>query len=188
MRFQPQHTRQLHPRPLSGFTLTEVMVAALITVMVTLGALTSATRAYQIAAQARIRDNARVVLKTYADQFLRLQTTERAVDNSVYTRWLFNVTPGPTSQGLRWGELSDDITRDPMPTDPLVIQLRGNGDETSPATVTRDVTYINPTTGETSLTRQTEAAGYYLQATFTVSYSLNGRDFATSQTVLRAVP
>lgn len=165
------------------------MVASVIIVLISMGALAVLSRAYQIVAHARIRDNARVILKTYGDQFLRLQTTERANSGITYTRWLFNVTPGPTSQGLRWGELSDDPTSTVMSTDPLTIQLRGNGDTSTPAVVTRNVVYVNPTTGETSTTnRFTRAAGYYLQGVFTVTYTFEGKQRSESLTFLRAVP
>ena len=165
------------------------MVACTITVMISLGAFTALSKSYEMIAHARIRDNARVILKTYGDQFLRLQTTERAPSGVTYTRWLFNITPGPTSQGLRWGELSDDPTSTVMSTEPLTVQLRGNGDNTTPAVVTRNVVYVNPVTGETSTTsRFTRAAGYYLQAEFTVTYTFNGRPRSESLTFLRAVP
>lgn len=170
-------------------TLAEVMVASVIIVMITVGALACLSKSYEIAAHARLKDNARAVLRTYGDQFLRLQTTERSNSGITYNRWLFNVTNGPTSQGLRWGSLSNDSTATAMPTTPLVVPLRGNGDAATSATITRDVVNVNPNTGAANgTTRVNEAAGYYLQATFTATYVFQGQQQSESLTFVRAVP
>ena len=110
-------------RRVAGFTLLEAMLSTTIFTMVTLGVYTILIKSYQMIALSRCRDEARAVLRTYADQFLRLQTTER-VSGATYNRWLFNPTNGPSGRGLRWGELSDRNTSTAA-TDVALVLLDG---------------------------------------------------------------
>jgi hypothetical protein len=170
-----------------AFTLVEAMVATTVFTMVTLGVYSMLIKSYQLAALTRCRDDARGVLRTFADQFERLQTTE-LVGSTTYNRWLFNPTGGPSGRGIRWGSLSDDNTSTAAPdVVSLAITLGGAGHPT-PATLTRDVRYVDASTGATSSTQAIQAAGFMLQGTFTINFSRNGKSYSQSLTVLRVAP
>ncbi len=178
-------------RMFAAFTLVEAMVSTVIFTMCMLGVYTIEVRSYNISALTRYRDNARAILQSYADQFERLQTT----DTSGYTVWLFNTTNGVyTGEGLLWDDntgtpqLSDESTNiaAATPSSGLSITL-GSSSSTIPATVTRLVEQISPTTGSSSSAPYT-AAGYLLRATFSISFTVSGYPYTQSMTVLRAVP
>jgi type II secretory pathway pseudopilin PulG len=164
--------------------------------MLALGVFSTLIKSYQIIALARSRDQARAVLRTYADQFMRLQTTDK-VGATTFMRWLFIPTGGATGIGLRWGQLSDnntsmsaeDVAGVPAGTlIPNIAITLGNGPQTTPATLTRNVSYVNPSTGAPSGTQQIDAAGFLLTATFAITYSHLSETKVESLTVVRAVP
>lgn len=171
-----------------GFTLVEAIMACLIFSMCTLGVLQLLVRAYNMSLLTRTRDNARTVLATYADQFQRLQTTEKV--GSVYaTRWLF-YPYGVTGSGLAWGTLSDsNVLTNPLPSAPANFAINlGTTTNPVPATVTRDVKYVEDATGTTVAGLQVKAAGYMLQGTFAITYKVNNKQYTQSMTMTRAVP
>jgi len=143
-----------------------------------------------MAALSRCQDDARAVLRSYVDQFQRLQTTED-VDEESQNRWLFDTTPAPTGMGLvspSVGLSDHNVKENPLLATPhLEIQLGGEGHST-PAKVTREVFYINADTGERTTVKNAQAAGYMLQGIFTVTYSINQQERSQSMSVLRVVP
>lgn len=175
---------------LRGYTLAEAMIASTVFAMIMLGVYAMLIRSYQMAALSRCRDDGRAVIRTFADQFERLQTTDQIPppNGPSYTRWLFFPEGGPTGRGLNWGSLSDaNVTTILPPVSSLAITL---GDPAHPvaATVTRDVAYIDDTTGAPSVGQQIKAAGYLMRGIFTVNFSLNSKNYSQSLTVVRAVP
>jgi len=175
-------------RRIAGFTLLEVMIVVALFTMLTLGVFSTLIKSYQIIALARSRDQARAVLRTYADQFMRLQTTEK-VGASTYNRLLFMPTVGASGVGLRWGELSDR-NNSTTPVDvPSIAIVLGSGPQTTPASLTRNVKSVNASTGVPySSAQQMDAAGYLLTATFAIAYSHLSGTQVESLTVVRAVP
>lgn len=170
-----------------GFTIVETMVAATIFVMLTLGVYTMLMKSYQLIALTRVRDDARAVLRSFADQFERLSTTQE-VAGVVRQRWLFLPSNGPTGRGLVWGALSDQntsVNAEDVPS--LAVPLGGESHRVT-AALTRDVRYIDASSGADVADREIEAAGYMLSATFTINYSMGGKDYTQSLTVLRAAP
>jgi Tfp pilus assembly protein PilV len=182
-------TRRARPRRrrVAGFTLLEAMLSTTIFTMVTLGVYTILIKSYQMIALSRCRDEALAVLRTYADQFLRLQTTER-VGGATYNRWLFNPTHGPSGRGLQWGELSDANTSTAAAEVPNIAINLGSGGHATPATLTRDVRYVASTDGANVNSLTIDAAGFLLSATFAISYRSSGKDYTQSVTVTRATP
>lgn len=170
-----------------GFTLVETLVAATIFMMVTLGVYSMLLKSYQLIALTRVRDDARAVLRTFADQFERLSTTKE-VDGVSRQRWIFLPSNGPTGRGLVWGALSDENTSVNAEDVPYLPVVLGGESHQVAATLTRDVRYIDASNGTNVLDREIEAAGYMLSATFTINYSLSGKDYTQSLTVLRAAP
>lgn len=154
--------------PRSGFTLVEVIMAVAVAAVALLALLGTAFMAYKINHKARLRDNARAVLRTYVDQFQRLAYADE--DNVV--RMLFTPTSGDTGLGLRWGALSDQINYPGAPSE-ITVDI-GPPESPQLATVVRNVSYVNPATGAPSTTPVSDAAGIMLRATFTVSYTLAG--------------
>lgn len=150
-----------------AFTLVEVMIAVVVSSLALLGLLGTSFATYKINHKARLRDNARAVLRTYVDQFQRLSYS----NEDQVVRMLFTVTSGPTGLGLRWGNLSDQINYQGAASE-LQVDIGPPGAPLL-ATVTREVKYVNLSTGSTSNTRVFDAAGFMLGATFTVSYALS---------------
>lgn len=144
------------------------MMALLVASIALLALLGTAFMAYNINHKARLRDNARAVLRTYVDQFQRLAYA----NNSNVVRMLFTPTSGDTGLGLRWGALSDEINYLGAPAE-LTVNI-GPPQSVQYATVTRNVSYVNPATGATSTTPVSDAAGIMLRATFTITYTLGG--------------
>lgn len=170
-----------------AFTLVEAMMGATVFVMVTLGVYAILIKSYQLAALTRCRDDARAILRTYADQFERLQTTE-LVGTSTYNRWLFNPTNGASGRGLKWGELSDANTSTAAEEVGSITVTLGSANHPTTATVTRDVRYVAPLTGETTVTQSIQAAGFLLQGVFSITFSINDRTYTQSLTVMRLAP
>lgn len=155
-------------RPPRGFTLVEVMIATLVASIALLALLGTAFMTYKINHKARLRDNARAVLRTYIDQFQRLGYAENNVP-----RMIFNPKSGNgTSLGLRWGALSNETEYPGAPTE-LIIDIGPPGSPQN-ATVTRNISFVNSASGETSSDIVKDAAGFMLKATFTVSYTIEG--------------
>jgi len=186
-RSERAHGFRYSRKPQGGFTLIEAMMATMVFTLVALGVYTMLIKSYQMIALSRCRDEARAVLRTYADQFQRLQTTEK-ISGTTYNRWLFNPTGGPSGRGLSWGSLSDTNTSVAATEVPNIAITLGAGGHATAATLTRDVSYVNATTGATSASLQIDAAGFMLMATFAINYQSGGRAFTQSVTVVRATP
>jgi prepilin-type N-terminal cleavage/methylation domain-containing protein len=162
-----RHTRAKGKR---GFTLVEVMIAALVAAVALLALLGTAFMAYKINQKARLRDNARSVLRTYVDQFQRLGY---ATDSSV-TRMLFTPTGSTeyTGLGLRWGQLSDEANYVGAPTT-LNVDIGSPGSPVI-ATVTRNVSFVTSSTGNGGSSPSNDGIGILLRADFRITYSLAG--------------
>ena len=76
-----------------GFTLVEVMVATVLLSMIILGILAVLIGSYRVAAKARYADQARYVIKSFADQFL----TQQPLDSNGNTLTLFQPTVDSTT-------------------------------------------------------------------------------------------
>lgn len=163
------------------------MVATLLFTSVALGVYGMLIKSYQMSALSRAIDEARGVLRTYADQFQRLQTTDR-VGAATYNRWLFNPTSAPTGRGLVWGSLNNANTSvNAANSSYLAITLGGTG-HSIPAKLTRDVRYLDAATGNRTTTQTIEAAGYLLSGTFTITFEMNQRTYSQSISIVRAAP
>ncbi len=163
------------------------MIACAVFTMATLGIYGMLIQSYKMSALARTRDNARAVIRTFGDQFERLQTTS-TVSNVSYTRWLFN-PDGVTGKGLVWGAISDadvDTTPLPNPVPYLAVNL-GNSSHPVAAKVTRDVNYVSDSSGADS-TQTIKAAGYMMRGTFSITFTMDGKTCTESLSMVRAVP
>lgn len=169
-------------------TLVEVMVGTTIFIMCALGVYAALIKSYQLSALSRCREEARAVLRTFADQFERLQTSvEDTATKEAYTRWLFFVE-GTTGRGLVWPGISDTDTRTSLPNvEYLEVQL-GTKDAPVIGRVTRTIEHLNTANGTVAAYRQIEAAGYMLQGTFSITYKINNNTYTESLSVARSVP
>lgn len=196
----------LRARARSGFTLVEVMVATVLLSMVILGVLAVLIGSYRVAAKARYNDQARYVIKSFADQFLTQQTT----DGSGNILPLFTVTSfaagSVTGYGLSWTNADGTISTggtDPSSAPAYVtILLAQNTGATIKADVARSVNYLYPTganSGYATTVPQNSSAGYMLEATFTITpetQASGGANLARQSinaaamtiTVVRAIP
>lgn len=160
------------------------MITAVVAAMALLGLLGVSFTAYQINHKARLRDNARAVLRSYVDQFQQLSYSTK----DDITRVLFVPTGSPTGLGLiPTNEGFSDLIDDPdLPTN-LEVDIGPLGTSVT-ATVTRDVQYVAG--GSDSVARSANSAGFMLRATFEISYTVPtspGTPIKHSVTVLRLV-
>jgi len=171
-----------------GATLVEALVGVVVFAMTMLGVYAGLVKSYKLEALCRYRDNSRAILRTYVDQFQRLQTTVE-YNNQIWKRWLF-IPTAATGKGLKsWedGLSDDDNYKVIAPADsPLAITL-GTGDYALPAQLTREVHFIHPATGATSETTVIEATGYLISATFKITFTFDGDDISEEISVLRTV-
>lgn len=180
----PNHHYQPHHRsPCSnsqhlarGFTLVEVMVAALIMVIALLGLLGSTVRAYQIGADTRYRDQARGILQSLCSEFLRLPRSNA----------FFTTTAAPTGNNLMWTQATPLADGSGLEV-PLGADPSGPQDLTHPvATITSHIQEINPANGSVGVGAASSSSDKILVGTFTARYTVNRRETTIRITVARA--
>lgn len=169
-----------------GYSLFETMIAATLFTFVALGVYGALIQSYKMAKLSRCHDESRAILRSYVDQFERLQDTDPATGN---IRWLFTPTNGATGQGLvGLDQLNDQAnTTNSAATAFLAINL-GPATSSVPAKVTRNVSYVNPSNGELSDTQILSGSKYMLQAIFSIEFEISGRTYHQSMTALRLAP
>jgi prepilin-type N-terminal cleavage/methylation domain-containing protein len=174
-----------------GFTLVEVMVATTLLTMVGLGILSVLVGAYRVAAKARYRDQARYVIKSFADQFL----TQQPADLSGNTYTLFQVTvdtsgnSSPLGTGLNWTNIDGTTGTLSADTAGLYYYVTLGSSTSTPvqATVTRKVSYI-ASDGTATLIYAPVAAGDLLEGDFTIKYPYLGVTQTETISAIRAFP
>ena len=169
-----------------GLTLVEAMIATAIFALGMLGVYMMLVKSYELVKLCRHRDNARAVLMSYADQFQRLRTTQS--DGSL--GFLFQTATTPTSFGLSWTDASNTTVSnltDTSDTAGLPIILGDTASSGIRARVFRQVQPVNASDGSLVSGSPTyTAAGYILQATFTVTYTIKNRPMSQSIVVARS--
>lgn len=166
-----------------GFTLVETMIATLVFCMGILGVYAMMLKSYELVTLSRHRDNARAFLLSFSDQFLRLQTTDKIAGVPVL-RPMF-ATNGTGGDGLTWTDTSgNQVSGNGQPN--LPVLLGETSSSQVPATITRQVTFLD-SAGTPSAGNIATAAGWILQGTFTIAYSVHGRPQTQSITVARSV-
>lgn len=179
--------------PVQGFTLMEVVVAMGVFVMVTLGLYQMLFQSYEMVRSVRYRDDARAVLASISDQFLRLQTTD-LINGVVVIRPLFLVRAADDlGSGLKWYDPANNYAEVDGTTSGLTVTLGKLSGSTfvsgNPitATVTESVSDLNDADGTVRTSPVYTAAGRMLQGTFTISYTLGKRVQTQTVTVARSV-
>jgi hypothetical protein len=162
----------------------EVMVAVTVFTIVTLGVYGALIQSHKFAKLSRCHDECRAILRTYVDQFQRLQTTDKDTGTR---RLLFVPTDLATGQGLVWGSLSDRPATNGAPAPRFLVIPIGTSTSRVNARLTRRVSYVDAATGATAAIRGT-ASTFLLQGVFKIEFDLNGRTYSQSMTVLRVVP
>jgi hypothetical protein len=167
------------------------MVATIIFFASILGVYAVLIRSYQMVTLARYRDNARAVLTTFTDQFGRLQTADAAPGGGSIIRPLFQPdTWGaytPNSFGLSWADAEGDAAIAGSNAAPITVTLGDPGSSPISAQVTRQIQYLDPATGMTVNTPPASAAGWILQGTFTIQYTVDKHLQTQQLTVARSV-
>ena len=175
----------LRRRAQRGFTLAETMIATTVFTMGILGVYAMMLKSYELVTLSRHRDNGRAILLSFADQFLRLQTTD-LISGVVVTRTLFDTSVStPTGTGMSWTDSNNTTTNGTGAG--LNVMLGEAGSSRIPAVVKRTVTNLDSTTGAAVGGATATAAGWMLQGTFTITYRINGRPQSQSLTVARSV-
>jgi prepilin-type N-terminal cleavage/methylation domain-containing protein len=189
----PQRSRRRN----RAFTLVEVMIATAVFTVGILGVYAMMIKSYQLVTMSRHRDNARAVLVSFADEFLRLQ-----VSDSGTTRSLF-VPSSETITGLKWTDPDGTVVNgdtysaptppNPYPGLPVWLGSTGTAGQGSPirAYVTREVRLLDAAglPLDTSINDPSAvmvAAGYMLQATFVIRYTYNSQAQEQRLTVARS--
>ncbi len=176
-----------------GLTLVEVMVSVALLTFFTTTLVTSLLKAYQLSAVVRARDQARFVITSASDQFLR--GTYLLGDN-ITVRTFFVPTTSPTGVGMAWQKDLQVFAFPPGTADPsyvvgtsagLPISLAQDSGASTSAVLTRQVAIIDPSTGSASPVAATPA-GQVLQATFIVTFTFGGKSYVETSTVVRTVP
>jgi hypothetical protein len=182
------YVSRLRRRANRGMTLAETMIATLVFSMGILGVYAMMLKSYELVTLARHRDNGRALLISFADQFLRLQTTDQGTNGSVNPRPLFILTTltGPTGTGLSWTDTSG--ASGVLQPDGLHVFLGEAGSSQVEAVVTRFVSAVDTANGNSVASESPTSAGWMLQGTFAISYTIRGRLQTQSLTVARAVP
>jgi len=187
------------------------MFAVLIFALVMMGVYSLMIEAYKLSSMARYRDNARSVLRSFADQFQRrgMVMTTKNSSGTYDERSLYQVTnyQGPnlaTGYGLTWTTGGTTYTvSNPSDINGLSFPMGSENGVPITATVKRQVwnvddgitkdTSVTPTAWSDSWLGQTKttetvytAAGYLRIATFTITYSVFGRPQSLSITALRS--
>ncbi|MEI7552129.1 MAG: prepilin-type N-terminal cleavage/methylation domain-containing protein [Verrucomicrobiota bacterium] len=169
-----------------GMTLVEAMMATMVFTLGMLGVYMMLIKSYEMVALCRHRDNARAVLLSYCDQFQRLRTT----DGSGTLGFMFQTASAPTSFGLSWTDAGNTTVSnytDTSDTGGLAVTLGDSASSGIPARVFREVHPLLMTDGSiVNGSPSYTAAGYMLQATFTVTYQIKGRPLTQSLTVARS--
>jgi prepilin-type N-terminal cleavage/methylation domain-containing protein len=176
-----------------GFTLVETMVATVLLSIMILSILQVMLGSYQIAAKARYNDHARYIIRSFADQFL----TQSSTDAGGNTLNFFNPT-SQTGVGLAWTVTSPTGIQTTYTGSTLISPTSGGlqvplsdsttGETPIKATISYTVSYLDPTTGATTLSPPSMAAGNLLEAVFTATYTFTGVTTNQSITAIRAVP
>jgi hypothetical protein len=168
------------------------MIATGLLVMVAMCLLSVFIGSYRVAAKARYKDHARYIIKSFADQFLTQQPTD--LTGAPYTLFTPTVDGSgnatPLGTGLNW--TNTDGSTGTLSTDALglyyYVLIGDNTGSPLKATVTRQVWYLYPTTGNTTLVSQTQAAGYLLEGDFVITYPYLGQTISQKIVAVRAIP
>lgn len=189
---------RLRRRLRRGFTLVEVMIATAVFTVGILGVYAMMIKSYQLVTMSRHRDNGRAILVSFADEFLRLQVSDAGITRSLF------VPSTATFVGLKWTDpdgtplngdtyVAPTMPPNPYPGLPVWLGSTGVSGEGSPiqAYVTREVHFLDSAGNPLPSTDNDPAvvlvaAGYLLQATFTINYSYNNQQQTQSLTVVRS--
>jgi hypothetical protein len=163
------------------------MIAALVLVIAMLGCIGALISAYRVSEVTRRRDEARALLQSFCDRFLR--ETTRDASNHYYPFFVTTVGTEPTGVGLTWTGF--DGVRQTGTSGGLLIPngLGGSSDTGIDVTVTRLVQELDeagdPIAVDTDQSTFT-AAGRMILATFTATYQVNRRQQTVQLTVARS--
>ena len=155
--------------------------------IVAIGIYTTLIQSYQLVGSARLRDNARAILESFGDQFLRLETTDK-VSGVIIIRPFFQIYPVPTGVGLSWTDQAGTTTTGIAQG--LLVKLVGAGGSTVDAYVTETVSDLydsGPYIGMQRPSTVYTAAGRMIEAQFTITYTLGNRVRTQTLTVARSV-
>jgi len=177
MSFQPKSRRST---PSRAFTLVEVMIAAFVVTLATMGILAMLIQAYKMNQAIRYRDAARAMLVSFSDQFIRLAIATDDGTGTFVGKPLFSIQSTPTGVGLNWGTTTGTSLG-------LPVKLGDAASGQVDAVITRQIHFLDESTGIEDTSDATTAAGYMLKGTFTISYSYNGKQYSETYNLARSV-
>jgi type II secretory pathway pseudopilin PulG len=175
----------------------EVMVATVLLSLIIVSILSALIGAYRVAAKARFNDHARYVIKSFSDQFLTQATTD--INGNTLTMFQVTVDPNPgpnlghqcaLGTGLSWTNYDGSGGSPTAGNYGYNVILGDNTGSNAPITavVSRSVWYLYSSTGAETLLPQNQSAGYLLEGTFTITFTLWGNTVTQSITNVRAYP
>jgi len=196
------HSAEHRNAKFRGLTLVEVMVATVLFAVLMVSMLLALVQSYRLAAEVRIRNEVRYVLRSMGDQFMvnSIPTTVRPVDLvATPPTPLFRYAAVATGEGLSWRtDLNVFSVKPPASSSNfyingtsagLTVPLGASSGAPVNVTFTRRVVRIASTPGGTapSASANKEPAGFMLQADFSARFSILGRPLTQSITVIRSV-
>jgi type II secretory pathway pseudopilin PulG len=172
------------------------MVATVLLSLIIVSVLSALIGAYRVAAKARFNDHARYVIKSFSDQFLTQATTD--INGNVLPMFQVTVDPNPgpdfghqcaLGTGLAWTNYDPSIPNGPTAGNyGYNVTLGDNTGAEVNAVVSRSVWYLYSSSGTETLLPQNQSAGYLLEGTFTITFTLWGNTVTQSITNVRAYP
>lgn len=174
-------TGRWRPNRQAGFTLIEVVLASAVLIITAAGIIAALVQAYYTAAEVRYRDEARYVLRSFADQFLLAASQDTAGE----TKTMWALTEEPTGTGLTWKGISST-------TSTLQIKIGPNTSSAVTATVTREVRPVGITApdigNQVPAIPEDDDSEYMLIGRFTIAYTFRQKPRQYSLSVIRCVP
>ena len=153
-----------------GFTLMEVMMAVTMFTWLSLGVFMMLSKAYELTKITRCMDDGRAALATFGDQFLRLQTTDTEPRHPArwnHREWDAGLAGSSNPVAARdgwhgpgtWGAMSDthgSVAASSVSS--LNVTIGGPG-LNIPAQITRQVQYVDPSSGATTASKIVATSG-----------------------------
>ncbi len=176
------------PHGVAGFTLVEVALASMVLVVAILALFGTMVASYRMTAKTRARDQARAILQSYVDQFLRGSIPGQLFFQTCSAQPWSLAQPG-TGKGLTWNLGTTHLTQ---ATDaPLEIPLGGSGDVSADALklnvkTWRWVSELDEDTGVINTSLVDDSIGRMLFVTFTAQYTVNKQTETISLTLARS--
>jgi type II secretory pathway pseudopilin PulG len=159
------------PHGVAGFTLVEVALAALVLMVAILALFGTMVNSYRMTQKTRARDQARALLQSYVDKFLR-----EPIATQVFFQTCSAATLPGTGDGISWDWGNTRVTGNG--SGGIEIRLGGSGDVAADQVrlkvkIWRWVSELDEDTGVANESTAFSPIGRMIVGTFTAQYKIN---------------